>query len=163
MPNNELLTTWLNDAYSMEKSMIPVLENHAKDAKDHPDVEAMDRRHAEQTRRHAELVEQCLDRLGESPSKTKSAMGSIMGRFQAIGTSPFRDELTKNFIQDYAAEQFEIASYKALIAAARASGQEDIARTCEQILSEEEEMASWLDKHMASAVREEMAERRERH
>lgn len=160
--HNELLSTWLKDAYAMEKALIPVLENHANDAKDHPDVRDRDLRHAEETKRHAELVEECLAQLGEKPSRAKSAWAQIMGRVQAMGTAPFRDELMKNFISDYATEQFEIASYKALIAAARATGEEGIASVCEEILADEEEMAAWLDEHMASAARESLAEDRER-
>ena len=38
MAHKEQLIAWLNDAYAMENSMIPVLKNHAKDAKDYPDV-----------------------------------------------------------------------------------------------------------------------------
>lgn len=161
MAHNELLTDWLNDAYSMEKAMIPVLKNHADDAENHPEVRARDLQHLEETRRHAELVEQCLARLDEKPSKVKSAWGSVVGRFQALATEPFGDELIKNFISDYAAEQFEIASYKSLIVAARATGEEEIARTCEEILSDEEEMARWLNEHMASAARESLAEAEE--
>ncbi|HET9949373.1 MAG TPA: ferritin-like domain-containing protein [Longimicrobiales bacterium] len=156
--SNELLTTWLRDAHAMEKSLIPVLQNHADDAKDHPDVRERTQRHLEETRRHAEIVAQCLERLDAKPSRMKSAWSSVMGRFQAMSSEPFRDELMKNFISDYATEQLEIASYKALIAAARAMGQEEIARSCEEILSEEEDMARWLDQHMASAARESIAE-----
>ena len=163
MQTNELLTNWLKDAYAMEKSMLPVLENHANDAKDHPDVRDRDLRHLEETRRHVDLVEECLAQLGEKPSRAKSAWAQVMGRVQAMGTAPFRDELIKNFISDYATEQFEIASYKALIAAARATGEEGIAGVCEEILADEVEMAAWLDQHMASAAHESLAEEREHH
>ena len=162
MQPNELLAAWLKDAYAMEKAMIPVLENYANDAKDHPDIRDRDLRHVEETRRHADLVKACLSHLGEKPSRAKSALGQVMGRVQAMGTAPFRDELMKNVISDYASEQFEIASYKALIAAARATGEERIAGVCEEILADEEEMAAWLDQHMASAARESLAEETER-
>lgn len=158
MPNNELLKDWLNDAYSMEKSLIPVLENHAEDAKEYPDIRQRDLQHAEETRRHVELVEGCLERLGEKPSAVKSMWGSVMGRMQAVATGPFKDELMKNFISDYASEQLEIASYKALIAAARASGHEDIAETCEEILADEERMAEWLDQNLSRAAEQTMAQ-----
>lgn len=157
MPNDELLKDWLNDAYSMEKSLIPVLENHANDAKDHPDIRQRDLQHAEETRRHVELVEQCLESLGEKPSTVKSMWGSVMGKVQSVATGPFKDEMMKNFISDYATEQLEIASYKALIAAARASGHERIAQTCQQILSDEERMADWLDQNIGRAAEQTLA------
>lgn len=152
MEARELLVTWLNDAHSMEKALIPVLENHAKDAKDYPEVRERDEQHVEETRRHAELVEGCLERLGEKPSGVKSFLGEMFGRMQAMSTEPFKDELMKNFIADYATEQFEIASYRSLAKAARHLGEEEIARTCETILKDEERMAEWLDRNMARAV-----------
>jgi ferritin-like metal-binding protein YciE len=42
----------------------------------------------------------------------------------------------------------EIASYKVLIAAAEAAGDMQTARTCEQILKEEEAMARWMEEHL---------------
>lgn len=152
MEARKLLVDWLNDAHSMEKSLIPVLENHAKDAEEYPEVREKDLQHLEETRRHVELVEQCLDRLGEKPSGVKSAIGAVLGRFNAVSTEPFKDEMMKNFISDYAAEQFEIASYKSLAACARHLGEEEVATTCERILEDEERMAAWLDRNMARAV-----------
>ena len=152
MATRELLVTWLNDAYSMEKSLVPVLKNHAKDAEEYPEVRERDEQHLEETKRHVELVEQCLERLGEKPSGAKSALGSVFGRMQAMSTEPFKDEMMKNFLADYATEQFEIASYKSLIAIARHMGEEEIASTCEEILADEERMADWLDRNMARAV-----------
>lgn len=35
MSHKELLVAWLNDAYAMEKGLVPILENHAKDAENH--------------------------------------------------------------------------------------------------------------------------------
>lgn len=146
--SKETLIAWLNDAYAMEQALIPVLENHAKDAEDFPEVAAADRRHLEETRRHAELVRGCIERLGESPSTAKSLLGQMLGAGQSVATGAFRDEVVKNFLSDYAAENFEIASYRALIAAARAVGDEETARVCEEILRDEERdeerMAAWL-------------------
>lgn len=154
----EVLTSWLNDAYAMEKALVPVLENHAKDAEHQPDVRERDLQHAEETKRHATMVEQCLERLGEKPSRTKSVLGKMMGEMQAVSTGMFKDEVVKNFIADYAAEHFEIASYRSLVAAARELGEEEIARTCEEILKDEERMAGWLEENMPRAVSMAMGE-----
>ena len=89
MADRQLLVTWLNDAYAMEKALVPVLENHAKDASAYPEVEARDREHAEQTRRHAELIKGCLEQLGESPSTVKTTLGSLFGFLQAPATGIF--------------------------------------------------------------------------
>lgn len=152
--DREILIRWLNDAHAMEQAQIPVLENHAKDAEGFPHIRARDEQHVEETRRHAELVRGCLQRLGETPSATKSLLGSMMGNVQSVMTGAFRDELVKNFLMDHAAENLEIASYSALVTAAREVGEEEIARTCEEILREEEAMAGWLRENLPTAVRE---------
>lgn len=153
MSPKDQLTTWLNSAYSMEKSLIQVLENHAKDAKDLPDVRHRDEQHIQETRRHAELVEQCLALLDEKPSTMKSAMGNVMGMVQGASTGMHRDELVKNFLSDFAAEQFEIACYRSLIAAAEELDQPEIARICGEILRDEERMAEWLEERIPEVTR----------
>ena len=154
MTPKEQLIAWLNDAYSTEKALIPVLENHAKDAKDYPEIQQRDLQHAEETRRQAELVEGCIKQLGGTVSNVKSAIGTVTGTIQSVATGPFRDELIKNCLSDYAAEHFEIASYKALIAAAEHIGENGIVPTLREILREEEEMARWLDERLPMVTRE---------
>ena len=154
MAQKELLTAWLNDAYAMENALVPILENHAKDAKDHPQVQAKIQEHLEKTRRHAELVKSCVERLGERTSGAKTGMATIFGALQSVSTGAAKDELVKNGIADFAAEHFEIASYKALIAAAQEYGDQETVRTCQQILRDEEEMARWLDQQLPMAVME---------
>jgi ferritin-like metal-binding protein YciE len=153
MSNKEQLIKWLNSAYSMEQNLTKVLENHAKDAKDFPEIRQRDEQHIEETRRHAERVKQCLAILGEKPSTIKSAMGNIMGAVQGAATGMFRDEIVKNFLSDYAAEHFEIACYRSLIVAAEELGQAEIAQVCREILREEEAMAQWLEERIPSVTR----------
>jgi len=154
----ETLIGWLNDAYGMEKSLVQVLENHAKDAKDHPEMHRRISQHLEQTKVHAQRVQECLERLGGSASTMKGAMGSVSGFFQGRSTGLASDELVKNAISDYAAEHFEIASYKALIAAARALGENQVVQVCESILRDEEDMAKWLEQHLPGAVQEHLGQ-----
>jgi ferritin-like metal-binding protein YciE len=151
---NETLIGWLNDAYAMEKGLVQVLENHANDVKDHPEAYRKITQHLEQTRLHADRVEQCIARLGGSTSNLKSAMGSVMGFFQGRSTGVAPDELVKNGLSDYAAEHFEIASYRALIVAARALGQNEIVQALEENLRDEEDMARWLEKQLPMMVQE---------
>src|SRR5215212_1396380 len=125
MAHQDFVTKWLNDAYSMENALIQVLENHAKDAEDHPQVQSGIQEHIQTTRRHAERVEECIQRLGGDTSTLKSGIAKISGTLQGMSTGVAEDELVKNAIADYAAEQFEIASYRALIAAAEELGDQE--------------------------------------
>lgn len=152
MAHNELLNAWLKDAYGMETALIPVLQQHAKDAKDFPEVAARDELHIEETKRHAELVKSCIERRGESISTVKTAIGGVVGAVQSVATAPFKDEPVKNFLSDYAAEKFETICYQALIVAAQNEGDHETARVCQQILAEDEAMAKWLEDHLPSVV-----------
>jgi ferritin-like metal-binding protein YciE len=148
----EQLLAWLNDAYAMEKAQIPVLENHADDARRHPEVRKRDLKHLEETKQHAKDIKRCIEYLGEKPSVTKKAIGRITGAMNSVATEPFQDEVMKNFLMDYAAESFEIACYRSLIVAAEEAGHPKIARVCQEILEEEEEMAEWIRDHLPKAV-----------
>ncbi len=152
--SKERYVAWLNDAYSMEQSISKVLENHVKDAKDYPLLQTQLQKHLEKTRDHAEIIKGCIERLGESPSTIKSGMASITGMMQGMSTGMAKDELVKNAISDYATEHFEIASYTALIAAARDYGDADTVLACESIRRDEQEMAQWLEQRLPIIVQE---------
>lgn len=153
MSPTQQLVTWLDDVHAIELSLAQTLQNHANDARDLPDVSVRIAAHIVETRRHAELVERCLALLGEKPSLMKSAMGNVMGMMQGPSTGMVRDELMKNALMDYAAEHLEIASYRALIAAAEELGQREVAEICRAILAEEESMATWLEEQIPALTR----------
>ncbi|HUR60735.1 MAG TPA: DUF892 family protein [Opitutaceae bacterium] len=153
MTQIEQLTSWLNSAHAMELSMARVLENHANDAKDLPEISARIAEHVDETRSHAERVEECLAILGKKPSMMKSAMGTAMGVVQGAATGMFHDEIIKNMLADYAAEYFEIACYRSLGCAAEAAGQPRIAEICQEILLEEEAMGAWLEAQIDETTR----------
>lgn len=121
-------------------------------------MEAKIRQHLEQTRRHADLVKGCIESLGASTSSLKSGIGNVMGALQGRATEIAKDEMVKNALTDYASEQFEIASYRSLIAAAEALGENGIADICRQILRDEEDMAQWLNNHIPTVTREYLAQ-----
>lgn len=156
--DSELMIAWLNDAYAMENGLIPILENHARDAERHPALRSRVEQHVEETRKHARLVRGCLERLGEEPSGAKRAVGGLFGTMQKAATGPFRDEEVKNGLLDYATEHFEIAAYRSLLEGARTTGDEETAQTCEQILRDEVDMARFLYENLPTAVRDTIQE-----
>ena len=130
MAHEELLNAWLKDAYSMEMGLVPILKQHADDAKDLPEVQRRDEQHIEETKRHAEMVKACIERRGDSVSSIKTAVGGLVGTMQSVATAPFKDEPVKNCLSDYAAEQFEVACYKALVHTAEQLGDMQTAQVC---------------------------------
>lgn len=148
----DLLVTWLKDAHAMEQSLIPVLKDHAGHADGHPEVQRRMAQHAEETERHARMVEECLHRLDADPSGGKDILGKMVMSVQGKMTGAAEDTMVKDSLMDFASEHFEIASYKALVKAAESMGETQIADTCRRILKEEQEMASFLDEHLSPAV-----------
>jgi ferritin-like metal-binding protein YciE len=156
MADKELLISWLRDAHAMETALIPVLEQHAKDASGNRMVAQRIALHAEQTRRHAELVRGCLEQLNVSESMIKSGASNVLGWAHAYSTKMFSDENVKNGLTDYAVEHFELACYKALEHAAMTIGDTRIAETCRMIQQDEREMADFLAEQLPAIVREAM-------
>lgn len=153
MSATDQLVTWLNDAYAMERGLVPVLTSHAEQARQEmPAAATRIEQHVQETRAHGDRVERCLHLLGTSPSTMKSTLSSLTGAVQGVATGFFRDAPIKNALADYSAEQFEVACYDALIAAARELGHPEIADLCEQNRREDLEMAGWLRDQLPGTV-----------
>src|SRR4051812_16124361 len=144
MAHKELVIAWLNDAHAMELAIAQVLERHAEEAKDHPQMHTALQRHLEQTRRHADLAKGCVERLGGETSGVKTGMASVMGAVQGMTTKLAKDDLIKNILHDYGTEHFEIACYTSLMAAAENLGDLETTRVCGDILRDEQAMANFL-------------------
>lgn len=158
MTARETFAAWLRDAYAMEQQLVTVLENHASAAEDHPRIEARIREHVEETRRHAEQVKQCLERLGESTSTAKTAMAKLSGWAAGLAPAGASDTLVKSALADYSTEHFEIACYRALITAAQSLGEADMVETFRGIIADEERMAGWLEETLPQTVLEHLAQ-----
>ena len=156
--NNELIVTWLKDAYAMETGIVEVLEKQVDATSGMPMVQQGIQRHLEATRGHAETVKGCLESLGESPSGLKAGMAGIGGKVQGMMMGMPEDSLVKFALQDYSTEHMEIASYKALIVAAEDAGLTPVAEACRGILRDEEQMAAWLADNLPMVVRETVAQ-----
>jgi len=144
MAHNDLVLAWLNDAHAMELGIAQVLENHAASAADDPPMQMRLQQHLEETRRHAELVKGCVERMGGDTSAVKTGMASVMGTIQGMSTKIAKDELIKNTLHDYGTEHFEIACYTSLLVAAEHLGDQQTAQICQQILGDEQAMAEFL-------------------
>ena len=154
MTEQQAILSWLKDAHALEVGALPTLQHHADAAQDYTEVREKLLQHADKTRRHAELIEGCITRLGGHPSALKEAVGSAMGKVTGLANLPTKDPVIKNALGDYAAENFEIASYKSLIAGAEKIGDTETANVCRQILEDEEEMAGWLGGHIPTMTQQ---------
>ncbi|HSL24123.1 MAG TPA: DUF892 family protein [Vicinamibacterales bacterium] len=158
MNERERLVAWLGDAFAMETELLPILRDHSNDAAALPGIRERIEEHAGETEQHVERLRQALGILGNSSPSLKSAVASIVGSIMAPGTAFFSDELVKNGVTDYAAEQFEVAAYRALVIAAEDLGEREVARLCRENLREDEAMAQWLLEQIPILVRETLAD-----
>jgi ferritin-like metal-binding protein YciE len=148
MNAQERLIAWLKEAYIMEQNMIPVLECHAQCALEFHELRDRIDQHIGETYRHREQVARCLRLLGAEPSMARTMAATATGMFQGVAAVMRRDAVLKDTVADYASESLEIATYTALVAAARELGFEQVATICSDILDEEVEMAAWLEEHI---------------
>lgn len=158
----ETLIEWLKDAHAMEQQAINMMEKQVERTDQYPDLKERIRDHLELTRQQATRVEGCIQKLGGDTSAIKEGVAKFMGSAANLVNQSAGDEVVKNGIADYAFEHFEIASYRALIGAADQLGEDEIRETCEEILEEEEAMASWLETNLPDVTQEYLQrERRE--
>ncbi|EJC3566704.1 ferritin-like domain-containing protein [Salmonella enterica subsp. enterica serovar Schwarzengrund] len=139
---------WLRDAHAMEKQAESMLESMASRIENYPDIKARIEQHISETKHQITMLEEVLDRNGISRSVLKDSMSKMAAMGQSIGGMFPSDEIVKGSISGYVFEQFEIACYTSLLAAAKKAGDTASIPTIEAILKEEMQMADWFIKHI---------------
>jgi len=139
---------WLRDAHAMEKQAESMLESMASRIDNYPDVRARIEQHITETKHQITLLEEILDRNDISRSMLKDSMSKMMAFGQSMGGMAASDEIVKGSISGYVFEQFEIACYTSLLAAAKKAGDMASVPAIESILAEEQRMADWLIQHI---------------
>jgi ferritin-like metal-binding protein YciE len=144
----ELMVQWLRDAHAMENAAIEILEKQASNLEHYPELQAKVSEHFEVTKEQEQMLRKLLERMDDGRSILKDTGGKLMGNMAVMTNMMAEDEVVKNCLADFAFENFEIASYKALIGAAEQAGEPDVKKVCERILEQEVEMANWLEQKL---------------
>lgn len=139
---------WLRDAHAMEKQAESMLESMASRIDNYPDLRSRIEQHLSETKHQIGVLEEILDRNDISRSVLKDSMSKMVAFGQSIGGMFPSDEIVKGSISGYVFEQFEIACYTSLIAAAKRAGDTASVAALESILAQEQEMADWLLRHI---------------
>ncbi len=137
----------------MEVSNIEILEGHIKDMGEYPEIQERLKQHLGETRQHAARIKSCIEAIGAKISRSKVGFGKVLGMLQGRSSSIFHDEVVKDVLSESAAEHFEVASYKSLIAAAERLGETQIVDACRQNLQEDMAMANWVDDQVPNLTR----------
>ncbi len=146
----EHVLDWLRDAHAMEQQAEQMLKAQSGRLKHYPQLKARIDQHLEGTLGQQKIVAECIERLGGSTSTVKDLGGKLMAFAHAAGGMTMTDEVVKGAIMSYVFENLEIASYTALIAAAKRCGDLETKAACERILPQEQAMAQWLLEHIPS-------------
>lgn len=137
----DLYVEELKDLYSAEKQLVKALPKMAK-AANAPQLKEAFRTHLEQTRRHAERLEQICRELGVSPrgKKCVGMEGLIEEGSDLIKEDPDPDVLDAGLISAAQhVEHYEMAGYGTVRTYARQLGFESQADMLQQTLDEEGE------------------------
>ena len=161
----DLYLEQLKDLYDAEQQLIKALPKMAKAASSE-ELRSAFEDHLEQTRGHAERLEQIFDMMGE-PAKTKKceAMDGLIKESRNIidetdeGTAT-RDAAIIMAVQKM--EHYEIATYGSLVQLAKTIGMNDVADLLDQTLAEEKEADNALTQIAESNINEEGAQERGR-
>lgn len=145
---------WLRDAHAMEKQAESMLESMAGRIDNYPDLRSRIEQHVTETKLQITVLEEILDRNNISRSVLKDSMSKMAAFGQSIGGMFPSDEIVKGSISGYVFEQFEIACYTSLLAAANKAGDVASIPAIESILAEERAMADWLLKHIPQTTEE---------
>ena len=150
---DDTLNDWLRDAHAMEQQALTMLKGQESRLESYPDLRARISQHIRETERHAELVRGCLERRNTDTSTLKDAGGKLTALGQSLSGIFVSDEVMKGSLAGYTFEHMEIASYQMLVEAAAYVGDTETQSVCEEILAEEEEMATWLAEHAGQVTR----------
>jgi ferritin-like metal-binding protein YciE len=158
MNRREEINDWLNDAYAMERALEITLEKQANSAEVHRAIRERAAIHLDETRAHAERVQRCLEILGSTPSTVKTTASQVLETGKKYVTMFARDERVKDYLAATGAEYFEVACYKALIAAARLAGEDEIVTLLTQNMNEDAATARWMDDNIDAVIRDYLTE-----
>ena len=158
--DRRMLIRWLKDAHEMESRSLPLLLRQVTDMRRSATARLRLEAHLRETEQHAERVRQALRRLGSAPSPVPSGADAIATLATGITGRVFSDPLAAHLIAELAAEQFEVAAYTALIAAAEHLGEAEVARLCRLNRGEDEDMAEWLDAQIPIVIAETLKQSR---
>ncbi len=153
----ELYVSELKDLYDAENRIIKALPKMAE-AASRPDLRAAFEEHLQQTRHHAERLEQILRGLDESPKGQKcKGMQGIIDEGEDMMEKDAPDSVADAALIAAAqrVEHYEIAAYGTVRSYARQLGYADQAELLNQTLQEEGETDKKLTSLAESSINEE--------
>lgn len=158
MKMSQCVTNLLHDAYCMEQASEMVLLHRVQERSAFPLFQMADQQHLSETRLHLQQIASCLERYGDLPAACGPETERMLHNPVPAPPDASSDQIIKNFMVDYAAEQFEIITYQALIEAAAQVGDVQTVEIAEQILRDEQRRAARISRNLPIVVAAHLSE-----
>ncbi len=136
-----IFITGLQNAHALEKEALQLMQRQVERFEHYPEMSDLLRTHIAETEGQVRRLDEMLHTFGEDRSLLKDMATQFMANMAAAGHMPMADEVLKNTFANHAFENFEIASYKSLIAMAEAAGHQRFVPALQETLREEEKTA----------------------
>jgi ferritin-like metal-binding protein YciE len=137
--------TGLQNAHALEQQALALIDRQLDRLTHYPEVADRLRLHRVETQQQIGRLDEILRSLGQGHSTLKDMALNFMGNMAALGNVMAADEILKNSFVTFAFENFEIASYRSLIALAEAGSFGPATTLLETTLREEQAMAAWVE------------------
>jgi ferritin-like metal-binding protein YciE len=164
------LIQYLNEAFGKEKELEMSLQAHIGMA-GRPAYKKRLQEHLRETKGHSRELQKRIRQLGGKAEAgplpealqelvetvqtgTKKAVATAQGPMHALRGTGAAEKQLKNAKTEYSEEHEEIANYNAIETLAEALGDKETAKLARSIRREEERMATFLEKQIATLTRE---------
>jgi ferritin-like metal-binding protein YciE len=153
----ELFLHELGDVLFAERALVKTLPRREKEASDEKLATGFGR-HLEETKQHVENIEKAFEALGEKPKAEKCAAieGLEKEHDEFVSKESPSPEILDAFLVGAGArtEHYEIAAYEGLVTAAKAMGENEVARLLTRNLEQETKTLEQLKKIGARLARD---------
>jgi len=143
----------LRNAHAVEHQALALMDRQIDHLSHYPEVAQRLKAHRAETEGQIERLEEILHAFDEKASVVKDATLGLVGNLAALGHVFAPDEILKNSFANFAFENFEAATYKALILIAQEGGFVDAVSVLQQSLDEELAMVAFCDEILPTVVR----------
>jgi ferritin-like metal-binding protein YciE len=139
-----VFVTGLQNAHAVENQALALIDRQLDRLVRYPEISERLRAHRVETEVQIRRLDEILATLNARNSSIKDFALNFMGNMAALGTVMAADEVLKDQMINYAFENFEVASYRSLIALAEAGDFAAATGLLRETLREEEAMAAWV-------------------
>ena len=139
-----IFVTGLQNAHAVENQALALIDRQLDRIVRYPEIAERLRSHRLETEVQIRRLDEILSTLNARNSSLKDMALNFVGNMAALSHVVAGDEILKDQMVNYAFENFEIASYRSLIALAEAGDFPSATSLLRETLGEEEAMAAWV-------------------